>query len=217
MATFDVTRWTTPPSVAVHETLCECCRLEAQSVADGASLVFGRLVFGSRVRDMGLISVATDGSVTVRRVTTDDWAIDACPEHGPGFAIGAGGRHHFTWFTLGKMRQGAYYAFADRDSMVHSEPLALGDRSRLAGHPHVGTAETLVAVAWQQYDGRRTSIHAMVSADNGASWGAAQELGGSTGAADYPFVLSDGRRLYVTWYATEGGYRVFPLGERGGS
>jgi hypothetical protein len=208
---FSADQWATPRSAALYDAMCECCRLAVRPAPDGGWAVFGRMVFAGSIRDMGLVQIAPDGRPTVRRVTDDGWVIEACPEHGPALAIGAGGRYHLTWFTLGARRQGIFYAHSDDDGNSTSAPLAIGSTERLAGHADVGALGAVVAVAWQQYDGRRTSIHAMLSRDHGDSWESARELASSGAAADYPFVLSDGNGLYVSWYAADSGYHLYAL------
>lgn len=210
MAGFATGGWTTPAAVSVNDSTCECCRLAVTRAPDGGSALFVRLVIDG-VRDLGLVGVAKDGTATTRRVTDDGWAIDACPEHGPSLAIGPGGRYHYAWFTQGARRQGLFYAHADGAGGALSAPVAIGERGRLAGHGSVGAAGRLVAVAWQEFDGKRKSVRAMLSRDDGDTWEPAVDVASSSSAADYPFVLSDGKALFVSWYAADGGYRLIPL------
>jgi len=210
-ATFNPDNWATPRSVQIHDAMCECCRLAVARAADGGSAVLSRLVIDGRIRDVGIVSVAPDGTAAARRVTNDGWEINACPEHGPALAIAPGGRYHMAWFTLGTQRQGVYYAHTDDGGRTMSVPIAVGDRSQLAGHASVGVVGTTVAIAWQEYDGVRTSIHAMLSRDNGDSWEGPREIAGTKTEADYPFVLSNGRALYLSWDSADSGYRLFPL------
>lgn len=204
--------WATPKKVLIHDAMCECCRIAVRGTADGGAVVLGRMVLGGRIRDLGMLTIRPDGSASpARRVTDDDWEINACPEHGPALGIGAGGRYHLAWFTMGKTRHGVFYAHSDDGGQTISTPLALGDRTKLPGHADVGAVGDTVALAWQQYDGKRTSIQVMLSSDNGHTWTPAREISGSSETADYPFVLSDGHALYVSWYATDSGYHLYPL------
>lgn len=214
LAVFDALGRTPPRRSTLHDSMCECCRLAAGIMPSGHAAVLGRLVFDGHIRDTGLVTVAVDGRATARRVSDDEWAIDACPEHGPALALAPDGTTHFAWFTLGSRRQGLFYAHANPGGEP-SAPMPIGDKARLAGHADVGVLGRTVALTWREFDGRRTSIHAMLSPDGGATWQAPREIAGSDQRADYPFVLSDGRSLYVSWYAADLGYRLIALSPSG--
>ena len=68
-----------------------------------------------------------------------------------------------------------------------------------------------MAIAWQEYDGKRTFVRAMLSRDNGDSWETPMEIATSPTAADYPFILSNGKSLFLSWYAEDGGYHLYPM------
>ena len=102
-------------------------------------------------------------------MTDDDWRIDACPEHGGALAIGSDGRYHMTWFTQGKKRQGLFYASSADRGKTWSAPVRIGTEAALAGHADVLAINGQVFLAWQQFDGTRTSILAMTSGDNGSA------------------------------------------------
>ena len=70
-------------SIALDNT-CECCRLGLAFAGAGRPAVVFRNIFPGSVRDHGVITFrdpATPGPV--RRVSVDDWKIEACPHHGP--------------------------------------------------------------------------------------------------------------------------------------
>jgi len=210
MADFNTDRPTTPAPVELHGSMCECCRLSAQPTADGGIALAGRMVFEGGARDIGLVSIAGDGRQLVRRLTDDEWVINACPEHGPALALGPGRRIHLAWFTQGQKRRGLFYAHSDDGGKSLSTPLPIGDPRRLPGYADVGVLGSTVAITWQQYDGTRTTVYAMLSRDQGNSWEAPREIATSTAAADHPFILS-GDALYLSWYSADGGYQLLPL------
>jgi hypothetical protein len=191
---------------------CECCRLDAALDTDGSVVVLSRMVLDDGVRDFGIVRVSPAGEASpVVRVTDDDWRIDACPEHGAALAIAPDGRYHLAWFTQGQKRQGLFYASSPDRGATWSAPLRIGSESALAGHADVLALGDRVVLAWQQFDGTRTSILAMSSADHGRTWSAPGELATGTGAADYPRLIANGTGAFVSWSAGPDGYRLLPL------
>jgi hypothetical protein len=206
----------TPLATAkLADSTCECCRLDAAMDTDGSVALLSRMVFPGGIRDFGIVRIAPGGAPSpVLRVTDDDWRIDACPEHGGALAIGADGRYHLAWFTQGAKRQGLFYASSADRGATWSAPLRIGTPGALPGHADVLALDGEVHLAWQQFDGTRTSVLAMTSADNGASWTPAKEFGSTAEAADYPRLLARGQSAFVSWSAGKDGYRLLPLGDK---
>lgn len=201
-----------PATIRVGGPTCECCRLAAAAEPDGALVVLSRMVFDGGIRDFGLFRKPPAGAWSaVVRLTDDDWRIDACPEHGGALAIGTDGRYHLAWFTQGARRQGLFYAWSDDRGRSASPPLRIGLGPGLPGHADVLAAKNAIYLVWQQFDGSATSILGMTSTDNGQSWSAPRVLARDTGAADYPFLLTDGAATFVSWYAAGSGYRLLPV------
>jgi len=165
-----------------------------------------RNLYGSNTRDFALANL---DSGKQRRVTDDEWRIDACPHHGGGLAVDARGALHLVWFTQGKTRQGLFYKrIADGRE---SAPMALGNPAVQAGHAAVAAAGSTVLLTWREFDGRAYVVQAMRSTDGGASWSAPRRLAESAGAADYPLPLTDGARALVVWNSASEGVRVLPF------
>ena len=81
--------------------ICSCCRTAAAMSQQQTPVLFARMVFSQGIRDHALIKMNPDQTwQKPRRVTHDNWQIEACPEHGPSLAIGNNNRTHLTWFTL---------------------------------------------------------------------------------------------------------------------
>lgn len=81
------------------DNTCECCRLGLAFAGPGRPVVIFRNIFEGGVRDhavMAFPNPATPGEV--RRVSTDDWQIAACPHHGPSLSISSAGTYHATWY-----------------------------------------------------------------------------------------------------------------------
>lgn len=172
----------------VSEHTCECCRTSLVWTADGPVALW-RNLYGTNTRDFALANLKTG---KVHRVTDDEWQIDACPHHGGGLAVDGRGALHLVWFTAGKTRQGLFYKrIADGRETL---PMALGDAAAQAGHATVAAAGSMVLIAWREFDGNAYVARAMHSTDGGASWSASQWLESSSGAADYPLPLTDGKQ-----------------------
>ena len=204
--------WERVTNRKIHDAMCECCRFGIDQNSDGNPVLFGRLVIDERIRDHGLIHVASnDQPHDPLRVTDDQWVINACPEHGPALSVSADNHYHFAWFTLGNARQGLFYAKSVDSGTTLSTPMRIGRTENLAGHPDVLAHEGMVYLTWQQYDGQRTTIMSMSSADNGMSWSEPIDVASATGPTDYPFLITDGTSVYVSWYSEVEGYALIPV------
>ncbi len=200
--------------VADHS--CQCCRTGLTWTANGP-IAFWRHVFGKNIRDF---AIADLNGGPVLRVTDDEWEIDGCPHHGGGIAVDGRGNLHIAWFTDGEKRKGIFHrriagtGFSKGAAPLDmSEPLALGDPARQAGHPAVAAAGDRILLAWREFDGRRFSAWAMFSRDAGASWGAPQKLAEAAQQADYALPLLDAQQALVVWNAAAEGLRVLPVVE----
>lgn len=211
-ASLDGSAAQTPASERVTRAVCECCRIAAAFDSDGLPVLFSRFVFPVNERDHGLAKITSDGKGWKSwRATDDNWEMNACPEHGPAFAIAPDGRYHLAWFSQGKKRQGLFYAWSKDRGKHLSHILAVGSKKAQAGHPALLALGTRVALAWHEFDGRRTAIKAMVSPDGGEHWSAAQTLAQTKSPADFPQLISDGSRIYLSWNSNETGYRLIAL------
>ncbi|MCD6707599.1 MAG: exo-alpha-sialidase [Thiobacillus sp.] len=187
------------------EHTCECCRTSLTWTAEGPVALW-RNLYGANTRDFALANLDTG---KVRRATDDEWQIDACPHHGGGLAVDGRGALHLVWFTQGKTRQGLFYKRIAGGR--ESPPMALGNPAAQAGHATVAAAGSMVLITWREFDGRAYVARAMRSTDGGASWSAPLRLAESSGAADYPLPLTDGKQALVVWNSAAEGVRVLPL------
>lgn len=191
----------------VADRQCECCRIGLAFDPSRQPVLLTRFVFPQIIRDHGLIFPE---KALVRRVSFDQWRLEACPEHGPALAIGPEGRLHLAWFTLGQNRKGLFYAHSDDRGKTVSEALAIGDPKNLASHPDVLARGRRVVLVWQEFDGQKTQVKTIQSQNRGESWSSPQVLATSEKAADYPFLLARGDKIYLSWN-TETGYRLIPI------
>ena len=79
-----------------------------------------------------------------------------------------------------------------------------------SGRSDVLVLRDQVFVAWQEFDGKETSVHVMDSADGGRTFGPARRLAAAASAADYPRLVDNGRQAFVSWYAADSGYQLLP-------
>jgi hypothetical protein len=193
--------------------MCACCRIAVQSDAAGTPILFARFVVSGGIRDHGLVKVARPGAPSESwRVTDDAWRIGACPVHGPTFSIGpADGRYHIAWFTQGDRRRGLFYASSDDRGRHFSTPMPFGDTESLAGHPSVLALDKRVVLVWIEFDGERTAVMSLRSNDGGQSWSQPLSVASAGSAADYPFLISDGKRIFLSWNSVESGHRLIAI------
>lgn len=188
---------------------CECCRIAMALDTDGTPVALWRHVFGQNVRDHALLRL--DGRSPLARASFDDWAVDACPHHGPGLAIAADGTYHLAWFSGAPDKGGLYYAHSRDRGRSFSPPLRLGDPGAQPGHPQILALGTDVSLAWKEFDGQRTVIRAQQSHDGGRRFSKAVTLAASASASDQPLLVSDGARVLLSWNSAAEGHRIVPL------
>lgn len=191
----------------VAEHSCECCRIALLAQPEGGVLAMWRHVFAPNVRDHAVAQLNPDGSVgPMRRATFDNWAIDACPHHGPSLARDADGGLHAVWFNLGPQHAGVSYGRL-RDGAVQGQRAVGGDS---AEHADIAISAQRVAVAWKAFDGKRTQLRAMRSDDGGDTW-RTHDLDSTGDMSDQPRVLAHDGHFYVFWNTRESSHRVLEL------
>jgi hypothetical protein len=195
----------------VVDSTCECCRLGFAFDAAGQPVLAWRHVFPGSERDHAVGRIAADGSVDApHRISRDAWAIEACPHHGPAFAIEAGGAWHAAWWSGGGQRRGLFHARSTDQGRSFSEPAALGDARRQPGHPQLLSTAQGLLLAWQEFDGEAMRVRLQRSAD-GVTWGAPRDIAETRDAADRPLLVSDGRAAFLSWQTAAEGWRLLPL------
>lgn len=176
---------------------CECCRIALAPTPDGRVAALWRHVFAPNIRDHAF-AVLGDGSSRAQpvRATFDNWAIDACPHHGPGLAPAAGGGYHAVWFGEKAGEAQVRYGRLDQSGAPASEPVVLPDER--AEHADVISAGSKVAIAWRSFDGSATHLKAWVSDDDGRHF-TLRQLVRTEVLADNPLLLRKGAQLFVIW------------------
>lgn len=197
--------------LTIQEHTCECCRLDVDFAGPGRPVVLWRNLFG-KARDHAVAGfVAADTVGPLRRVSQDDWQIEACPHHGPALAVARDGAWHVAWFTASPVRTGLFYARSADAGEHFTAPLAFGDPARQPARPQLLAVGDSLWLAWREFDGEATEVVAMHSTDGGASWSRRRVLGRSASPADHPLLVSDGRDAWFSWLTAAEGYRLLPL------
>jgi hypothetical protein len=201
----------TDSRIAIDNT-CECCRLGVALAGPGRPALLFRNIFDGSIRDHAL--VAFKGPTEpgpLRRVSIDDWKIEACPHQGPSLAIAADGSYHAVWFTDGTVRRGLFYARADNGDAAFSPPRALSAPELQPSRPYLlATGDTLHLV-WKEFDGKRTHVRWEVSRDSGRTWSAPRTVADTEDASDHPLLVAHQSRTYLSWLTKREGYRLIPL------
>jgi hypothetical protein len=201
-------------SIALENT-CECCRLGLAFSGVSQPAVIFRNIFPGSVRDHAVITfkdATTPGPV--RRVSVDDWKIEACPHHGPTLAIAPDGSQHAAWFTDGAARKGLFYARADSAEAPFGKPRALSAPDRQPARPFLLADRSALHLVWKEFDGTKAVVRWQVSLDGGRQWSEARIVADTADASDHPLLVADAGRTYLSWLTKAEGYRLIPLGNQ---
>jgi hypothetical protein len=197
--------------MAVDNT-CECCRLALAFDSSGHPAIVFRNIFEGSIRDHAIIVFNDRRSPgEVHRVSEDDWQIAACPHQGPNLSIGPDGTYHIVWYTNGRVRKGLFYAQSRDGGKTFSQPRPIGESGKSPSRPYVISGPTATAIVWKEFDGEKTSVNLMTSADGGKSWSQARAIATTSDSSDHPLLVSNGRQTYLSWMTKGEGYRLTPI------
>ncbi|MGE5490472.1 MAG: sialidase family protein [Actinomycetota bacterium] len=199
------------PEKKIADHSCECCRIAMARDSDGAPLLLWRHVFAPNERDHALARLKPDGTLeSVQRATFDHWKVDACPHHGPSLAVDEKGTKHAVWFNQKDGEGHVYYGrLQPRNGGIAVE----GQRpigGPQAAHADVAAKGGRLAIAWKEFDGERTRLHALLSTDGGMTF-SPRALAATDGASDQPRIIAKGDDLYAFWRTDKEGFRLYPL------
>ncbi|BBJ22381.1 lipoprotein [Candidatus Nitrotoga sp. AM1P] len=190
---------------------CECCRVAMAMDKDGTPIIVWRHIFGKNIRDHAMMRL--DGKSQPIRLSYENWEVDACPHHGPAISIANDGNYHFVWFSNSSEQHGLFYSHSSDQGKHFSRPLNFGNFQAQASHPHVLSLGQRVFIVWKEFDGMATGIYLIHSIDGGNLWSASKKIASTTGTSDYPFLVSDGNKNYLSWNTDKEGYRLINLAE----
>jgi len=196
-------------NVKIADHVCECCRTAMAVDTDDHSVVTWRHIYDTNIRDHALVKL--DGKMTPVRLSHENWNIAACPHHGPSISISSDGTYHAAWFSNAPERHGLFYAHSSDQGKTFSSPLNFGNFEAQPAHPYVLSLGSHVYLVWKEFDGESTGILVMISSDGGKSWSAAKKLVGTSDVSDWPMLISENNRAYLSWNSKNEGYRLIEV------
>ena len=198
-------------SIALDNT-CECCRLGVAFAGPGRPAIVFRNIFEGSIRDHAVVTfkdATTPGPL--RRVSVDDWKLEACPHHGPSLAVAPDGSYHVAWFTDGAARKGLFYARADSADAAFSAPRALSSPDRQPARPYLLANGKAMHLVWKEFDGTKVEVRWQASHDSGRTWSEVRTVAATADASDHPLLVAHGNRAYLSWLTKAEGYRLIAL------
>jgi hypothetical protein len=197
----------------VADNTCECCRLGLAFDPAGHPVVLFRNIFAGGVRDHAVVTFNGSGAPgELHRVSVDDWQISACPHHGPSLSVAPDGTYHVAWYTNGKARKGLFYARSQDGGKTFSEPMPIGQVRKGPSRPYVIAGPQGTVLVWKEFDGEKTTVNLMTSADAGKTWSQPRVVASTLDASDHPLLVSDGQQTYLSWMTKADGYHLQPIG-----
>jgi len=198
------------PNRNLADHSCECCRIALATDTDGIPVALWRHVFGANIRDHALLRL--DGKSALQRVSHENWAVDACPHHGPALSIGPDGVYHLSWYSGAEKQHGLFYARSQDQGRSFSTPAAFGNNNAQAGHAQIVSHGRFVVRAWREFDGKQSVLLAQRSHDGGKTWDTASVQAASESASDRPLLVSNGKTVLLSWNSVAEGHRLIPVG-----
>lgn len=196
----------------VRDQSCECCRIGLALTGQGMPAILYRAIFEGGVRDhASQMFMEPQAEGPVRRVALDDWKTDSCPHHGPSLAVSAHDTLHAAWFTQGDERAGLFYARSTDAGEHYSKPREIGNPDRQPGRPYLYAHGHQVWLVWKEFDGKKVTVWEQRSNDDGASWNTPAQVAEAVGYTDHPILISNGSRVFLSWFTAANGYRLMEL------
>jgi hypothetical protein len=194
----------------LKDEICECCRI-AFAFDRGVPVLLWRDILSGGLRDHSLLRLDPSGPLVARRASVDDWAIEACPHHGPALAVDRDGAYHLAWFSAGTRAQGLLYSHSRDHGRTYSSPHRFGS-AETSSHPALLSVGQDLYVAWKEsLPEGVTAIRVLRSQDGGRQWSGPREAGRTTGTSDHPILVVRKHSPLLSWFTVKEGYRLLPL------
>lgn len=176
---------------------CECCRI-ALAQDDRGLVAMWRHVFEPNHRDHAFARIPEGPAcITPQRATWDEWALDACPHHGPALTPDRQGGFHLVWFGHRAGQAAVRLGRLDRHGQPGRGVIELPDDS--AEHADVASNGRHLVVVWRALAGSVPVIRAWVSTDDGQHF-ETRELARAEGRTDHPRLLASPQGIWLVWH-----------------
>ncbi|MDO8262378.1 MAG: sialidase family protein [Gallionella sp.] len=196
-------------NVKIADHVCECCRTAMTVDTDGYPVVIWRHIYETNIRDHALVKL--DGKMTPVRLSHENWNTASCPHHGPSISIASDGIYHAAWFSNAPQQHGLFYAHSTDQGKTFSSPLNFGNFEAQPAHPYVLSVGNRVYLVWKEFDGESTGLLGMNSSDGGKSWSAPGKLATTSDVSDWPMLIGENNRAYLSWNTRNEGYRLIEV------
>lgn len=185
------------PDLKLADYSCECCRIALLETPQSGMVAMWRHVFPNSIRDHALAPLSLLGqNRSPVRASEDEWKLAACPHHGPGLANAQSGGFHSVWFAMRDGKAAVYYGRLAADGKPAGPVRPLPDER--AEHADVAAHGRNVTIVWRSYDGKKTSLNAWLSTDEGHTF-ALRELATSSDDNDHPRLVSRAGDPFIVW------------------
>ena len=181
------------PPARLDTIACICCRSAIAASPDRAVHAMWRHVFPGSVRDFVTARAGSDSAFAPpKRVHSDGWVIDGCPDIGPGITSDDRGAIHVAWFTGAGAGAGLYYAVSRDQGATFSAPMRL----RSGRAPAEAKLASLGDAAWLTWEDTRTMDPTIRFGPVGDS------IGTVLASGRVPAIAAGGGVIAVAWERT---------------
>lgn len=191
---------------------CQCCRTKLLVEPNGDIHILYRGIINDSIRDM-VHALSIDGGQTFstpRRISNDNWVINACPHTGPAMAVNANGLH-FAWYT-GGLDKGCYYTSSKDNGQTYGRRDSI---SYSGSHPQMAALSGGdIVITWDEPVVTGSSIHKRIGVEKrsvGYTGKKKYFLTGDTTTCAYPVIipLKDNNALIAYTQETNNRKKLF--------
>jgi len=188
--------------------VCYCCKTAIAARPDGTMFAAWRHVYAGNIRDIAFSTLAEGGtrSSPPVRVSSDEWALDGCPDDGPAMVVDAAGVAHVVWPTLlnrPEPHKAIFYSWTE-DGRTFVPRVRVSPEGRNAAHPQVVVDTDGVTVLWDEVvDGSRR-VFARRRSRSQKNF-APVMLSDEGVSATYPAAAVSSDAIVVAWSESTGG------------
>jgi hypothetical protein len=196
----------------IADNSCQCCRVAIAIDKQQLPVIIWRHIYGDNIRDHGIVTFSKPNqSNQAKRLSHDNWQIKGCPHHGPAISIADDGAYHITWFNNAPDSHGLFYVSSVNKAANFSTPLNFGNYEKSAGHADVLSLGKHVYIVWKEFDGKESTLNLKQSSNAGKSWSPPTQLAKTNTASDHPFLVKNGKEVYVSWHRMGEEYRLLQI------